>query len=347
MNKTHSLFKKYFLILTAVILAIAFAVSGVLLLVLSKSVFVKNKYIALISVIILVVMIIFAIAVVLYFMYKRTSTTLCKMKMCADNISNGNFSQKLSFSNSTEFYQLENALIDLSDAVRKSDEIKNQFVSNVSHELRTPITSINGFVDGIIDGTIPPEQQPHYLELISEELKRLSRLTKLLLNLEQLESGAIKPVMTNVNIINIAVDILNTFEKKLNEKGLEILGLKADCSTIFADKDMIYQVMYNLIENAVKFASKNGYIEFTFREDDNYNYISVKNSGDGLSESEKQKVFNRFYRTDSSRANDTTGAGLGLNIVQSILSIHNGTISVDSIKGEYTQFTFSIPKLSI
>lgn len=347
MIKTHSLFKKYFLILTAVILSIAVAVSGVSLLVLSKSVFDNSKYIALIIVIILSVTVIFAIAVVLYFMYKRTSRTLCNMKELADNIKSENFSEKLSFSEITELFPLENALNDLSETVRKNNEIKNQFVSNVSHELRTPLTSISGFVDGIIDGTIPPEQQPHYLELISEELKRLTRLTKLLLNLEQLESGSIKPVMTNVNIINVAVDILNTFQKKISEKGLEILGLNTNCATVFADKDMIYQVMYNLIENAVKFAPQSGYIEFTFREDENYNYISVKNNGEGLSESEKEKVFSRFYRTDSSRANDTTGAGLGLNIVQSILSIHNGTISVDSIKGEYTQFTFSIPKSSI
>lgn len=347
MNKTHSLFKKYFLILTAVILLSAVAVSGVLLLISSETYFNKINYKVLIAVIISAVIVISAIAVVLYFMYKQTSKTLSRMKTLADNISNGIFSDKLSNSEITEFYQLENSLNSLSESVAKSDRIKSRFVSNVSHELRTPLTSISGFIDGIIDGTIPSEQQPHYLKLISDEIKRLTRLTKLLLNLEQLESGTIKPVMQNTNIISITVDILNTFEKDISKKNIEILGLDTDTSTVFADKDMLYQVMYNLIENAVKFSPENGYIEFKFSEDEKYSKISVKNNGEGLSESEKEKVFNRFYRTDSSRANDSAGAGLGLNIVRSIIAIHNGTIKVDSVKGKYTQFTFSIPKSSI
>ncbi len=343
MIKIHSLFKKYFFILTAVILLTAVAVSGVLLLVLSDMIFDKYAQIIL-TISVISVLIILVCAVVLYLMYRRIIKTLCQITSLVDDIYNEKFADKITMSGITEFYQLELALSDLSESLQESSKKKGQLVSNISHELRTPLTSISGFVDGIIDGTIPEDKQPHYLSLISQEVKRLARLTRLMLNLEQLESGAIKPVMTSTNVITIIVDVLNTFEKVINEKKLEILGLGSENVTIFADKDMIYQVIYNLIENAIKFTPENGYIDFIFRDDPSYNYISVKNSGEGLSEDEKAKVFNRFYKTASSRGNDTVGAGLGLNIVRSIISLHNGAINVDSIQNEYTQFTFSIPK---
>lgn len=279
-----------------------------------------------------------------YFMARHVSKPISQMTRLADSIGKGEFVDKVPMSGIAEFHQLELALNELAESVQKNDEIRNQFVSNVSHELRTPLTSISGFVDGIIDGTITAEREPQYLKLISQEVKRLTRLTKLMLNLEQLESGAIKPVMININIIGIIVDILNTFEKRINEKGIQILGLDVGTVTIFADNDMIYQVVYNLIENAIKFTTENGYIEFGFNDDADYIYISVRNSGEGLTEGEKERVFNRFYKTDSSRGKDSVGVGLGLNIVRSIITIHNGTIDVDSVLGDYTQFTFSIPK---
>lgn len=291
-----------------------------------------------------VLIIILMNTVIVYKMVRHISNPISQMTKLADSIGKGEFVDKVPLSGVTEFYQLELALNNLAESVQKNDEIRNQFVSNVSHELRTPLTSISGFVDGIIDGTITAEQEPQYLKLISQEVKRLTRLTKLMLNLEQLESGSVKPVMININVISIIVDILNTFEKKISEKKLEILGLDVGTVTIFADNDMIYQVIYNLVENAIKFTQENGYIEFGFNDDADYNYISVKNSGEGLTERERERVFNRFYKTDSSRGKDSVGVGLGLNIVRSIISIHSGTIDVDSVPGDYTQFTFSIPK---
>lgn len=341
MIKTHSLFKKYFLILTAVILLSAVVVSGVLLLVSSELICDKYQMILISAFVILIILI---IAIVLYFMYRRVSKTLGRMTKLVDNIRNSKPANKIPMSGITEFYQLELALNDLCETVQQSSKTRSKFASNVSHELRTPLTSISGFVDGILDGTISKDQQPYYLNLISQEVKRLSRMTRLMLNLEQLESGEIKPDMTNTNVISIIVDILNTFEKIINEKNIEILGLDAGTVTLFADKDMIYQVLYNLIENAVKFTPESGYIEFAFNDETDYSRISVKNNGEGLSENEKEKVFNRFYKTNSSRANDAVGVGLGLNIVRSIISIHNGTIDVYSVQGEYTQFIFSIPK---
>ncbi len=341
MIKTHFFFKKYFLILTAVILLSVASALGVLLLVSSELDF-KIPVILIIT----AVLIILASGSIFYSMYKQSSKTLSRLTGLVGNISKGEFEIKIPLSGIKEFNQLEHALNNLVETVLIKSKTDNKFVSNVCHELRTPLTSISGFVDGIIDGTIPPEKELQYLKLISQEVKRLSRLTTLMLNLEQLESGSIKPVMEKTNVINIVVDILNSFEKRINEKGIEILGLDTDI-TVFADKDMLYQVMYNLIENAVKFTPQNGYIEFKFSDDKDYSYITVKNSGEGLTDKEKDRVFDRFYRTFISRTKDQTGTGLGLNIVQTIISIHNGRIEVDSIPKEYTQFKFSIPKTGI
>lgn len=348
MIKTYSLFKKYILILTAVTLLIAAAFLGVLLLVSSEHIIdSESKFSIILIMLIFVALSISANAFILYFMFRKLTKTLEQITKLSDSIASSKFKNKVPASGIKEFHQLELSLNSLAETVQKSDKVKNQFVSNVCHELRTPLTSVSGFIDGIIDGTIPPDKEPQYLRLISNEVKRLTRLTNLLLDLEQLESGAIKPVMQNTDVISIIVDILNTFEKNINKKNIEILGLDSRKRTVFADKDMLYQVMYNLIENAVKFTPENGYIEFKFSEDEKYSKISVKNNGEGLTESECKKVFNRFYKTDSSRANDAIGAGLGLNIVKSIISIHKGTIDVDSVKGKYTQFTFLIPKSSI
>ena len=348
MNKTYRLFKKCILTITAVTLLIAAAALGMLLLVLSKNILDSyDKLKIILIVFIFAALIILANAFVLYFMFRKRTKTLEQITNLSDSITSGKFKDKVSASGIEEFHQLELSLNSLAETVQKSDKVKSQFVSNVCHELRTPLTSVSGFIDGIIDGTIPPDKEPQYLRLISNEVKRLTRLTNLLLNLEQLETGAIKPVMQNTDVISIIVDILNTFEKSINKKNIEILGLDAGKRTVFADKDMLYQVMYNLIENAVKFTPENGYIEFAFSDDKKYSKILVKNNGEGLTESERKKVFNRFYKTDSSRAKDAIGAGLGLNIVKSIISIHKGTIDVDSVEGEYTQFSFSIPKSSI
>ena len=348
MNKTYSLFRKYILILTAVTLLIAVAFLGVLLLISSEHIInSENKFQIILTMLIFVAISILANAFVLYLMFRKLTKTLEQITKLSDSVASSEFKNKVPASGIKEFHQLELSLNSLAETVQKSDKVKNQFVSNVCHELRTPLTSVSGFIDGIIDGTIPPDKEPKYLRLISNEVKRLTRLTNLLLDLEQLESGAIKPVMQNTDVISIIVDILNTFEKNINKKNIEILGLDSGKRTVFADKDMLYQVMYNLIENAVKFTPENGYIEFKFSEDEKYSKISVKNNGEGLTESECKKVFNRFYKTDSSRAKDAIGAGLGLNIVKSIISIHKGTIDVDSVKGKYTQFTFLMPKSSI
>ena len=198
-------------------------------------------------------------------------------------------------------------------------------------------------VDGLLDGTIPKEQERYYLKIISSEVHRLARLVRSMLNLAKIEAGELKPNLQYFSVLEPIVDTLVTFEPRLEEKQIEIRGLDVDRVTLYADNDLVHQVMYNLIENAIKFVDKGGYIEFHFEPEGNMTSISIRNSGEGLSEDELPLVFDRFYKTDKSRGLDKTGVGLGLNIVRSIIKLHGGKIMVRSVKNEYTEFVFTLP----
>lgn len=276
--------------------------------------------------------------IVVYVATLRLTAPIKDMAQTAKKIGDGDFSSQLPDYDITEFQELGHAINDMAISIASYDKMRTSFVANVSHELRTPMTSIGGFVDGIIDGTIPPNQHKKYLMLVSTETKRLTRLVKSMLNLAKIESGSTKPNFKMINVIEPIANSLFSFEDKINEKNLDIRGLDVDRTMIYADNDLVHQVMYNLIENAIKFVNDGGYIEFGFETIDDITEISVTNSGDGLSEEELPLVFDRFYKTDQSRGLDASGVGLGLNIVKSIVKLHGGTIRVTSVKGEYTKF---------
>ncbi|MBP1580944.1 MAG: HAMP domain-containing histidine kinase, partial [Oscillospiraceae bacterium] len=198
-------------------------------------------------------------------------------------------------------------------------------------------------VDGIMDGTIPPERQQHYLAIVSSEVKRLSRLVRSMLNIARLESGEMQLAPTSFDINQVVCSTIFTFEKAIEEKNLDIRGLDSDRVMVSADEDLIHQVVYNLVENAVKFVDAGGYIEISYRTEEKMTYISVKNSGEGISKEEISKVFERFYKTDRSRSQDKSGVGLGLNIVRSIIKLHQGEVIVRSTEGQFCEFTFTLP----
>lgn len=285
--------------------------------------------------------------VIIYFTTKRLTAPIKEIAEAARKIGNGDFTTKLPEYDITEFNELGEAINDMSLSISSYDKSRGSFVANVSHELRTPMTTIGGFVDGIIDGTIPPPQQKRYLMMVSDEIKRLTRMVKAMLNLAKIESGSTRLVMKPVNILEIAATTLFSFEKRINEKELEIRGLDTDRVMVMADEDLLHQVVYNLLENAIKFVNKGGYIAFEFSENDGVTEISVANSGEGLKEEELALVFNRFYKTDESRGKDSTGVGLGLNIVKSIIRLHDGSIRVTSVEGEYTKFIISLKTANV
>ena len=223
------------------------------------------------------------------------------------------------------------------------ESVRRSFIANVSHELKTPMMTIGGFIDGILDGTVPEEKRKQYLLIVSEEVKRLSRLVKSMLSIARIEAGDMKLNPEDFDINELVCRTVFSFEQKIEEKNLEIFGLESDEVFVNADNDLIHQVVYNLIDNAVKFINEGGRISFSYAQKDGKVFVSVKNTGVGIAQQELPRLFDRFYKTDKSRSLDKSGVGLGLYIVQTIINQHKGDLLVKSVEGEYTEFTFSVP----
>lgn len=286
------------------------------------------------------------IVIVMFLVYFATLKLTEPIKEIAEGskkIGEGDFSTTLPSYDIAEYDQLSTCFNEMAANLKSYDTMRNSFLANVSHELRTPMTSIGGFVDGLIDGTIPKSQEKHYLKVISSEVHRLARLVRSMLNLAKIEAGELELSYSKFSVLDPIVDTLMTFETRIDDKKIEIRGLDIDRINLYADNDLIHQVMYNLIENAIKFVDEGGYIAFGFEVENDVTTVSIKNSGEGLFEDELPLVFDRFYKTDQSRGLDKQGVGLGLNIVRSIIKLHGGKIMVRSVKGEYTEFVFTLP----
>lgn len=281
----------------------------------------------------------------LYLSY-RLARPLREMSVATQHYAQGDFSYKVRVTGHDEIARLSEAFNSMAMSLSTLESSRRSFVANVSHELKTPMTSIGGFIDGMLDGTISEDKYDYYLKLVSDEVKRLSRLVTGMLNMSKLEAGEMN---MNLKRFDIGADIFKTllsFERKIGEKNIEILGLDTmDNTTVSADEDLMLQVIYNLIDNAVKFTPQGGYIEFKTYTDKEKVFVSIRNSGAGIEREEVDKIFERFYKLDRSRSYDVKGAGLGLYLVKSIVELHGGQIVADSKVGEYTEFVFWLPNV--
>ncbi|MBQ9517751.1 MAG: HAMP domain-containing histidine kinase [Eubacterium sp.] len=283
--------------------------------------------------------------VMIWMLTKKMVTPLQQMSAAAKRFAVGDFSYRVNISGNDELADLGIAFNDMADALDKLESSRRSFVANVSHELKTPMTSIAGFIDGILDGTIPREKQDYYLKLVSDEVRRLSRLVVAMLNMSKMESGDFEMKPKNYNISDQIVQILLTFEQNIEKKHIEILGLDhMKPHRVNADPDMIYQVIYNLFDNAVKFTNIGGYIGVNVTEFEDMVQITIKNSGDGINSAELPHLFERFYKVDKSRSLDASGAGLGLYIVKMMVEMHGGRIWAQSNSSTTAEFTFTLPK---
>lgn len=290
-----------------------------------------------------VVVMLFAFMII-YFITSSMVRPLQDMLAATHSFSQGDFSIRVPVEGDDEIAMLAASFNTMASSLATLEQTRRSFTANVSHELKTPMTTIGGFIDGILDGTIPPEQQNHYLRIVSSEIQRLSRLVRSMLNISRIEAGELQINPTPVEITDTVLRTTLTFEKALSDKNIEVRGLDTEKKHLVeADPDLIHQVIYNLIDNAVKFVNQGGYLEFSYREEGNKTYVGVKNSGDGITPEDISKVFDRFYKTDRSRSLDKNGVGLGLYIVKTILSLHGGDIFIRSQVGEYTEFVFSLP----
>ena len=244
-----------------------------------------------------------------------------------------------------EVEELALAFNNMASSLQKSEYQRQEFVANVSHELKTPMTTISGYVDGILDGTIPPEKSRQYLQVVSDETKRLNRLVRSMLDISRLQnqSGVPEEQKLRFDAEEILGQVLISFEQKIMAKNLDIqVDVPEHPVFTFANKDYITQVIYNLVDNAVKFSPEGAVLELKIHEGNKKIYVSVSNQGQTIPPEELPLVFDRFHKIDKSRSQNRDSWGLGLYIVKTIVCAHGENISVTSREGQ-TTFTFTLP----
>lgn len=287
-----------------------------------------------------------ASVIAVYFITQRITRPLHNMTVAAKKFGKGDFSYRVPVYGSDEVSELSEAFNNMAESLEKLDKMRSSFLASVSHDLRTPMTTIAGFIDGIMSGAIPPEKQGDYLQIISAEVHRLSRLVSQLLDVSRLESGDRKMNFENFDVAEVARIILISFEQKIDEKKLDVdFDTDDEAMSVFADKDAIHQVLYNLCHNAIKFAKEGGkfVIKIKYAESNRIK-VFVFDEGQGIAEEDKSMVFERFYKTDSSRGLDKNGVGLGLYICKTIIDAHGEKIGVESVVDESTEFWFTLKK---
>ena len=245
---------------------------------------------------------------------------------------------------SSEMGALITSFNSMADSLENAEKRRSEFISNVSHELRTPMTTIAGFADGILDGTIPKDQETKYLISIRDETRRLARLVRSMLDASKTQANSADPSKRTVfDITELVVQVLLSFEDRATKKGLDVDPQFPDNSIMVrADKDGITQVVYNLLDNAVKFASNDTCITLRIYKEGEKAYVSVKDHGQVIPPDDLPYIFDRFHKSDKSRSVDKDGVGLGLYLVKSIINGHDEDIAVRS-EGDETEFVFSLP----
>ncbi len=289
----------------------------------------------LLSAVVPIILMFFAI----YLMTYRLTKPLKLMSEAAKEMAKGNFSRRIPVTSDDEIGELAASFNLMTNSLSQLEGMRRSFIANVSHELKTPMTTIGGFIDGILDGTIEPDKEKYYLEIVSQEVKRLTRLVYSMLNMSKLESGEfeLKPELFDLKEMLLTVVISQ--EQRIAAKNLEILGLDTleDVSETL-DKDLIHQLIYILVDNAVKFTDDNGKITFILKKEGKKTVLTVTNTGKGIPKKDLPFVFERFYKTDKSRSAERDSMGLGLYILKTIVNAHKGQVSVMSEENEYTTF---------
>ncbi|MCL2593255.1 MAG: cell wall metabolism sensor histidine kinase WalK [Defluviitaleaceae bacterium] len=286
------------------------------------------------------------IALVLtYFFSKSISRPIAEMNEVAKLIAqNGDFERRINVKSKDEVGSLAESFNNMATALAEIETTRREFISNISHDLRSPLTSIIGFINAIKDGTVPEDKKDYYLGIVLDECIRLSKLAGDILDISSIQS------LSKMEINAERFDINKLIEKTSLQFENRILNKNINFSTIFAnhenyvlaDFNKIQRVLYNILDNAVKFTPQNGSIKVETAERMGKIYVSVRDSGIGLSESEQSRIFDRFYKADTSRGNDKTGAGLGMSIAKEFLKAHDEKIFINSEEGKGCEFIFTL-----
>ena len=284
-----------------------------------------------------------AALIAVYFISDRIIGPLKAMSRAAKSFAAGRFDVRVPVSGRDEVAELAVAFNNMADSLANLETMRSSFMANVSHDLRTPMTTISGFIDGMLAGAIPPEKHEYYLGVISTEVKRLARLVASLLDISRMQAGDRKFNMTPFDICEMARQIIISFEQKLEAKKLDVeFECTDDKMFVLADHDAIYQILYNICDNAVKFSREGGKYRVSLIEQDKKVHVTVFNEGQGIAPDDLPFVFERFYKSDKSRGLDKTGVGLGLYISKTIIAAHHEEIWVESEYGQNCAFHFTL-----
>ena len=285
--------------------------------------------------------------VVIYLLTNRIVKKVKKLQNATEQIAKGDFDTRVEFNEKDEIGLLADGFNKMAEDLKIADASKKDFVSNAAHELRSPMTSINGFVEGMLDGTIPKEKHRMYLEIVSSEVKRLTKLVKTMLDLSRIESGRDKVSFAKTDINELIRQVVIRLSQKIELKGIiPEIEISDEPLFVYADSDKIEQVLQNLIDNAIKFTEKDESIYISTVQKDDKIIVKIKDEGSGISEEDLKFIWDRFYTVDKARSGNKTGTGLGLSIVKTIIDQHNETISVNSSINNGTEFKFTLKKFN-
>ena len=273
-------------------------------------------------------------------------TTVRPLKQIADtakSFAGGDFSVRVPLpKHQDELYEMTRSFNQMADSLENMEENRRELIASVSHDLRTPMTTIGGFVDGILDGTIKPDKQAYYLNIISEEIKRLSRLANSMLQASRYQAADVVIQKATFDISEMLRRIIISFQQKLDDKKIDLQLDIPDSIDVSADRDGMFQVVYNLVDNAVKYVDQGGKITIYLSNRSSTVQFNIINTGGEIEPEQLKHIFERFYKGDRSRQTSKSGAGLGLYIVKTIINRHGGDVVAQSGDGK-TEFCFTVP----
>lgn len=290
------------------------------------------------------VVIVLVVGVVLLYLSGTVIRPIAKINDTAREYAKGNFDAKTGVSRNDEIGELSESLEYMAGELSKLDEYRKNFIANISHDFRSPLTSIRGYLQAMLDGTIPPEKYERYLNIVLNESNRLTKLTEGLLELNDFDTKGPILKRQKFDIVEVIRITRNTFEGRCESKDIDLrIKCPAEETNVYADRLKIGQVVYNLIDNAIKFSPEHSKITVTITNKNDKVFVSVKDEGPGINKEHQNKVWGRFYKTDESRGKDKQGTGLGLAITKEIIKAHGENIDLISTEGVGSEFVFSLP----
>ncbi|MEG0712369.1 MAG: HAMP domain-containing sensor histidine kinase [Niameybacter sp.] len=286
------------------------------------------------------------IFILIYLISKKMTKPLKEMNQVAKKIANGEFAKRICIDGEDEISQLGTSLNYMAGELDKIDTNRKSFIANVSHDMRSPLTSIQGFVTALLDGTIPPEKHEKYLRIVLNESQRMIKMTNDILDLNKMEEGDLPLKKMEFDVHEMIHDLLDSFEQVTKEKDVKVnVILDKKNQMVFADPEKIARVVQNLLDNAFKFVNNQGTIEIETVAKQNKVWVYIRNSGPSISKEDQKSIWERFYKSDLSRGKDKTGMGIGLVIVKETMRQHNEELGIISNEGELVNFYFTLSKV--